>query len=125
MFQRMDKEAVHVQDENLEDKLEKEIKMQPNLFSPAVKTIQRIALYETKSRFYVVGSNNTQSKFRVLKIDRMDPRKLNISDDTTVYSNREIRDLLNMIDGGNRSKIGQRMGSGLTRTVSAFGIAGK
>ena len=101
----MDKEDVQAQDESPEDELKNEIKNHPNVFSPAVKTIQRIALYETKSRFYVVGSNNTQSKFRVLKIDRMDPRKLNISDDTTVYTNREIRDLLNMIDGGNRSKI--------------------
>ena len=95
-----------------------------NFYRPAVKTIQRIALYETKSRFYVVGSNNTQSRFRVLKIDRTDPRRLHISDDTTVYNSREIRELLTMIDVGNRSKIGQKMGSGLTRTVSAFGIAG-
>ena len=95
-----------------------------HFYSPAIKTLQRIALYETKSRFYVVGSNNTQNRFRVLKIDRTDPRGLNISDDTTVYSSKEIRDLLTMIDDGNRSKIGQKMGSGLTRTVSAFGIAG-
>jgi len=94
------------------------------VFKPAVKTIQRIALYETKSRFYVVGSNNTQSSFRVLKIDRQDPKNLHISDDKTLYNNREIRDLLTMIDVGNRSKIGQKIGSGLTRTVSAFGIAG-
>ena len=94
------------------------------VFKPAVKTIQRIALYETKSRFYVVGSNNTQSSFRVLKIDRQDPKNLHISDDNTLYNNREIRDLLTMIDVGNRSKIGQKIGSGLTRTVSAFGIAG-
>lgn len=94
------------------------------LFRPAVKTLQRIALYETKSRFYLVGSNNTQTSFRVLKIDRQDPRGLNISDDKTIYNNREIRNLLTMIDVGNRSKIGQKIGSGLTKTVSAFGIAG-
>jgi len=92
-------------------------------YTQAVKSIQRIALYETKSRFYVVGSNNTQSTFRILKIDRTD-QNLNISDDKTLYTNREIRDLLTMIDVGNRSKVGQKMGSGLTRTVSAFGIAG-
>ena len=95
-----------------------------HFYSPAIKTLQRIALYETKSRYYVVGSNNTQNRFRVLKIDRTDPRGLNISDDTTVYSSKEIRDLLTMIDDGNRSKVGQKMGSGLARTVSAFGIAG-
>ena len=49
------------------------------VFRPAVKTLQRIALYETKSRFYLVGSNNTQTSFRVLKIDRQDPKNLHIS----------------------------------------------
>ena len=94
------------------------------VFRPAVKTLQRIALYETKSRFYLVGSNNTQTSFRVLKIDRQDPKNLHISDDKTIYTNREIRNLLTMIDVGNRSKIGQKIGSGLTKTVSAFGLAG-
>ena len=94
------------------------------VFRPAVKTLQRIALYETKSRFYLVGSNNTQTSFRVLKIDRQDPKNLQISDDKTIYTNREIRNLLTMIDVGNRSKIGQKIGSGLTKTVSAFGLAG-
>ena len=35
-----------------------------NLYIPKVKTIQRMALYETKSKFYLVGSNNTQTLFR-------------------------------------------------------------
>jgi len=35
-------------------------------------------------RFYVVGSNNTETKFRVLKIDRMEPRELHIIDDKVV-----------------------------------------
>jgi len=113
-FNKVDDEKVQSKDENGFEAF----------FRPAVKTIQRIALYETKSRFYVVGSNNTQSSFRVLKIDRLDPKNLNICDDKTLYNNREIRDLLTMIDVGNRSKIGQKIGSGLTRTVSAFGIAG-
>ena len=32
-------------------------------------------------RFYVVGSNNTEDIFRVLKIDRTEPRELQINDD--------------------------------------------
>ena len=62
--------------------------------------------------------------FRVLKIDRVETKKLEVSDDKTIYNTREIRDLLTMIDVGNRSKIGQKIGSGLTKTVSAFGLAG-
>ena len=62
--------------------------------------------------------------FRVLKIDRSESKTLDISDDRTLYNAREIRDLLTMIDVGNRSKIGQKMGSGLTKSVSAFGLVG-
>ena len=61
---------------------------------------------------------------RVLKIDRLDTKELEVSDDNTIYNTKEIRELLTMIDVGNRSKIGQKMGSGLTKTVSAFGLAG-
>ena len=32
-------------------------------------------------RFFVVGSNNTETRFRVLKIDRTEPRDLIIVDD--------------------------------------------
>jgi hypothetical protein len=45
-------------------------------------------------RYYLVGSNNTESKFRVLKLDRTEPRELGISDDKIVYTAKEIRELL-------------------------------
>ena len=41
------------------------------------------------------------------------------------YTQRENRDLLLMIDVGNRPKTTQKGSAGLTRTVSAFGIVGK
>ena len=41
------------------------------------------------------------------------------------YTQREIRDLLLMIDVGNRPKTTQKGSAGLSRTVSAFGIVGK
>ena len=72
----------------------------------------------------MVGSNDSQTKFRVLKIDRTEPRELIISDDKIVYSEREIRDLLTMIDVGNRSKVGQKMGSGFNKTISSYGMIG-
>lgn len=94
-------------------------------FMPFIRTVQRIVLYMTKSRIYIVGSNNMENKFRVLKIDRTEPRSLKISDDKTIYSQKEIRELLVMIDTGNRSKSSnQRIGSGLQRTHSAYGIIG-
>lgn len=100
-----------------------------------------MALYETKAvsnskyinekhshldfslqRIFLVGSNNTQTKFRVLKIDRTEPRALVVIDDHVEYSHQEIRDLLSMIDMGNRPR--QRNNLGFSKTVSAFGIAG-
>ena len=41
------------------------------------------------------------------------------------YTRREIRDLLLMIDVGNRPKQQQKRKGGLSRTVSAYGIVGK
>lgn len=42
-----------------------------------------------------------------------------------VYSQQEVRELLGRLDLGNRTKIGQKGSSGLSRTVNAFGIVGK
>ena len=32
-------------------------------------------------RYYVVGSNNIETRFRVIKIDRTEPKELHITDD--------------------------------------------
>lgn len=77
-------------------------------------------------RFYLMGSNNTLTRFRVLKIDRMEPRELVVVDDKREYTQDEIKDLVNMIDMGNRTRVGQRNNiGGVARVVSAFGIVGK
>lgn len=85
-------------------------------FHPIISSIQKIALYETKSHFYLVGSNNLQTRFSVLKIDRTEPRELIIHDDKVEWTQQEIQDLINMIDSGNRHC--------LTNVTSAFGIVG-
>ncbi|KAK4886863.1 hypothetical protein RN001_003134 [Aquatica leii] len=86
---------------------------------PILIAIQKIALYETKARYYLVGSNNTQTRFRVLKIDRMEPKELVITDDKVEYTQEEIVGLLNTIDAGNRQR------SNLAKNnISAFGIMG-
>lgn len=94
-------------------------------FHPIISSIQKIALYETKSRFYLMASNNTLTRFRVLKIDRMEPKELVVVDDKREYTHDEIQDLVNMIDMGNRTRAGQRNNvGGVARIVSAFGIVG-
>ncbi|KFM61070.1 Polyphosphoinositide phosphatase, partial [Stegodyphus mimosarum] len=91
---------------------------------PIVSLVQKIILYKTKARYYLVGCNNTESKFRVLKVDRTESKELNVVDDKVEYSKREIRDLLNTIKGGNRSKQGQKFVTDLKGTISSFGIVG-
>ncbi|KAL7872285.1 hypothetical protein SRHO_G00072680 [Serrasalmus rhombeus] len=89
-----------------------------------VSGVQKLVLYETRARYFLVGSNNAQTKHRVLKIDRTEPRDLVVIDDKHVYSQQEVRELLGRLDLGNRTKIGQKGSSGLSRAVSAFGIVG-
>ena len=65
-----------------------------------------------------------QRRFRVLKVHRTEPKKLILSDDDRIYEGHEIKDILNMVDTGNRSKTGQKTTGGLTKLRCAFGIAG-
>uniref|UniRef100_A0A8D3BZV0 SAC domain-containing protein n=1 Tax=Scophthalmus maximus TaxID=52904 RepID=A0A8D3BZV0_SCOMX len=83
-----------------------------------------MVLYETRARYFLVGSNQAQTKHRVLKIDRTEPKDLVIIDDKHVYSQQEVHELLGRLDLGNRTKIVQKGSSGLSRAVSAFGIVG-
>ncbi|KAL5009502.1 hypothetical protein ScPMuIL_011807 [Solemya velum] len=91
---------------------------------PVILCMQKLVVYETKARLYIVGSNMTESRFRVLKIDRTEPKELIINDDKIEYTRKEIRNLLTMIDSGNRSWATQKGNIGLVKSVSAFGIAG-
>lgn len=42
-----------------------------------------------------------------------------------MYNQQEVRELLGRLDLGNRTKIGQKGLSGLSRAVTAFGIVGE
>jgi len=108
--------------------------MQPKKFSfaaggapqvPLVSSVQKIILYETKQRFYLIGTNNMENKYRVLKVDRTDAKELIIHDDGVTYTQKEIKQMLQMIDVGNRTKqSAQRNVAGMTKTLSAFGVVG-
>uniref|UniRef100_W5NKP2 FIG4 phosphoinositide 5-phosphatase n=1 Tax=Lepisosteus oculatus TaxID=7918 RepID=W5NKP2_LEPOC len=94
------------------------------LSAPVISCVQKLVLYETRARYFLVGSNHAQTKHRVLKIDRTEPKDLVIIDDKHVYSQQEVRELLGRLDLGNRTKIGQKGSSGLSKAVSAYGIVG-
>ncbi|XP_077409573.1 polyphosphoinositide phosphatase isoform X2 [Vanacampus margaritifer] len=89
-----------------------------------ISGLQRMVLYETRARYFLVGSNQAQTKHRVLKIDRTEPKDLVIMDDKHVYSQQEVRELLGRLDLGNRTKMAQKGPSGLSRAVSAVGVVG-
>lgn len=73
-----------------------------------------------------MGSNNALTRFRVLKIDRTEPKELIVVDDKREYTKDEIKDLVYMIDMGNLTRAGQRLNiGGVSRVISAFGIVGK
>ncbi|EFA81303.1 Putative sac domain-containing inositol phosphatase 3 [Heterostelium album PN500] len=79
-------------------------------------SMQKFVLYETRSRFYLVGSNRTKSRFRLLKIDRTTEEDVVISEDPTEYNKQQLQELLTMIENANRE--------GLSRVCSAYGILG-
>ncbi|XP_057841139.1 phosphatidylinositol-3-phosphatase SAC1 [Cryptomeria japonica] len=81
-------------------------------------SLQKFKLYETRSRFYLIGSDKYKRHFRVLKIHRTEASELHISEDPVVYTGQEVNNLLQRISEGNRST------GGLTLVTKAYGIAG-
>lgn len=85
----------------------------PNSYS-----LEKFRLYETRARYYLIGSDRNKKFFRVLKIDRSEPSDLNISEDPVLYSPQEIKNLLQRIAEGNRAT------GGLNFVAKVFGIVG-
>ncbi|KAL8709942.1 MAG: hypothetical protein Q9220_005392 [cf. Caloplaca sp. 1 TL-2023] len=72
--------------------------------------IHRFSLYETVSRFYLIGADVLDQRFRILKIDRtVESGDLSIVEDDIVYSRKEMNLLLNAVDDGNKSSGGLRL----------------
>lgn len=80
--------------------------------------LHKFTIYETKTRLYVVGSNLSEDRFRILKVDRTSSSDLTLTADDVVYSKLECVDLLSRIDQGNK------LAGGLTKVMSAFGLVG-
>jgi len=74
-----------------------------------INSMHRFTLYETSTRFYLVGQDSMDKHFRVLKIDRTaPPGHLNIFEDDIVYDKREMNQLLNAIEEGNKNAGGMK-----------------
>ncbi|CAP24866.1 Protein CBG04077 [Caenorhabditis briggsae] len=91
--------------------------------------LRKITVYETKSRFYIIGCDSTGSRYNVLKIDRVDPKALITGEPEYDYTREEILELLSTISDGSSvvykssSKKGSKSGL-VERATNAFGILG-
>ncbi|XP_039122953.1 phosphatidylinositol-3-phosphatase SAC1-like isoform X1 [Dioscorea cayenensis subsp. rotundata] len=85
---------------------------------PSSCTLEKFRLFETRARFYLIGSDCEKRRFRVLKIDRSEPSDLGVSEDPVVYSEQEVKNLLQRIAEGNRAT------GGLSFVTKVYGIAG-
>jgi phosphatidylinositol 3,5-bisphosphate 5-phosphatase len=84
-----------------------------------IKKMHKFSLYETSTRFYLIGADALDRHFRVLKIDRTaPPGHLNIFEDDIVYDKREMNQLLNAIDDGNKGTGGMKL------KCSSWGLLG-
>ena len=81
-----------------------------NVGEEGICKMHKFSLYETASRYYLVGGDVTDRKFRVLKIERTaDSEELCIAEDNIVYTKKEMNQLLNAVDDGNRASGGLKL----------------
>ncbi|KAK4839328.1 hypothetical protein QYF36_021015 [Acer negundo] len=80
--------------------------------------LQKFRLYETRSKYYMIGRDKSRTCWRILKIDRLEPSELNIVEDCSTYSEFECFDLLRRVHEGNRST------GGLKLVTACYGIVG-
>lgn len=87
------------------------------LFPPA---FNKFILYENRLRFYIIASNASDSRHRIIKIDRTSQEDdgLNIVEDEVEYTGKQMSNVLKMLDDGNRAS------GGLGKAKVFFGIAG-
>lgn len=89
--------------------------------TPSLEThkLNKFSLYETQTRYFIVGADISNSRYRVLKIDRTaPPKQLSIVEDEIIYTSREISTLLRTIDDGNRAV------GGLKHKTTSWGLIG-
>ncbi|KAG9234060.1 SacI homology domain-containing protein [Amylocarpus encephaloides] len=72
--------------------------------------MHKFSLYETATRYYIVGADVMDMRFRILKIDRTaDAGNLSVAEDEIVYTKKEMGQLLNAVDDGNKSTGGMKL----------------
>ena len=82
-------------------------------------SFNKFILYENKLRFYIVASNASDSRHKIVKLDRTAPGdELNVVEDDALYSGKQMTAMLKMLEDGNRAN------GGLGKPRVFFGVAG-
>ncbi|KAI9780235.1 MAG: phosphatidylinositol-3,5-bisphosphate 5-phosphatase [Geoglossum umbratile] len=91
-------------------KQKREPHVEESIDQEGVCKMHKYSFYETATRYYVVGGDIMDSRFRILKIDRTsEPGDLSVTEDEVIYTKEEMNLLLNTIDDGNKSTGGLRL----------------
>ncbi|KAG5392459.1 hypothetical protein IGI04_022422 [Brassica rapa subsp. trilocularis] len=80
--------------------------------------LHKLKLYSTRTTFYLIGRDEKKTFWRILKIDRTDPKELNLFEDPTKYTHDEISQLKKWISRGNQEH------GGLRAETTCYGIIG-
>lgn len=81
--------------------------------------LQKFTLYETKTHFYIVGSNARETRFRILEIDLLASKDtLAVKEMGGAYNRIEVMELLGNLEDETKSS------GGLTKRLTAWGIMG-
>lgn len=85
----------------------------------SLSIVHKVTLYETTTRYYLVGADVMDRYFKILKIDRTSaPGHLTIFEDDIIYDKSEMSQLLDAIEDGNKGV------GGLKVKCSAWGLLG-
>ncbi|KAF5343594.1 hypothetical protein D9757_013690 [Collybiopsis confluens] len=86
--------------------------------APRASSLNKFILYENKLRFYVIASNASDSRHRIIKIDRSVQDELSVVEDEAEYTGKQMSAMLKMLDDGNKSS------GGLGKAKVIFGVVG-
>lgn len=84
----------------------------------SVLAYNKFILYENRLRFFIVASNTSDSRHKIIKIDRSSQDEVAVVEDDTTYSGKQMSAMLKMLDDGNKGC------GGLGKPRVFFGIAG-
>jgi hypothetical protein len=90
----------------------------PRTLSTKSVAFNKFILYENRLRFYIIASNASDSRHRIIKVDRTSQEELVVVEDEAEYTGKQMSAMLKMLDDGNKSS------GGLGKARVFFGIAG-